>query len=363
MRIGFDAKRYFHNETGLGNFSRSLINGFAELYPEHDYVLFSPSAPADFHNDKLEVVTRRRFHPFWRQLGIATDIERKLIDVYHGLSAELPYFTPQKTPMVVTIHDLIFMKYPEYYSTTDRFIYAQKTSHSIKHAHVVVASSERTKRDLEDLIGHTSSKIQVIYQDCDPVFYKRAEASELESVKNKYKLPASYFLTVSKFEKRKNHIRLIEAYQQSGINIPLILVGKQGDIYSELIAKIEQLGLQDRVTVLTNIPTNELPVLYQLATGSIFPSEYEGFGIPVLESLAGGTPVLTSANSSMEEIGGNACHYFNPLDVESMSAAIQQFSDTALLNQLSSNIGERLPHFSNASLLQQHLNIYQSLTQ
>ena len=361
MRIGFDAKRYFHNLTGLGNYSRSLINGFAEHHPNHDYVLFSPKANKDTTPTSLQVVTKPAVSVLWRQYGLSNALAKYKIDVYHGLSAELPYIRPGKTRQVVTIHDLIFMHYPDYYKMIDRIIYAHKTGNALQQADRIIASSKQTKRDLEKLMEKGPRTIDVIYQDCNPIFYKQIEPTTLEEFRQKRQLPEQFILMVSKFEKRKNHLRVLEAYKNAKLDYPLVMVGRTGDTHEEVENYIQSNDLTRRVTVFTEVETHELPLFYQLSEASIFPSEYEGFGIPVLESLASGTPVLTSANSCMQEISETAGIYVDPLSVESIVEGMEKLNEQHRIDDLSEAITDRLPHFKNEVLLQQHMNLYNEL--
>lgn len=361
MRIGFDAKRYFHNQTGLGNYARTLVNGLIEAYEEHQYVLFD-AAPTAAHPTKAEVVKKPVYRPFWRQFAISKDIQRNHLDVYHGLSAELPYTRPKKTSMVVTIHDLIFMKYPQYYKAVDRFIYAHKLDNALRSADAVIATSEQTKRDLLDIMPDDDIPIHVIYQNCDAQFYQTQSEDSLQSIRHQYSLPTTFMLMVSKFEQRKNHLSLLKAFVQKSDHLPpLVLVGKKGDTYNDVSAFIEQHRLSEKVTVLTDVPTKDLPGLYQLANFSVFPSLYEGFGIPVLESLACETPVLTSDQSCMQEIVGSAGLYFEPNQPDSILDALERATDQQVVEQLRAEISSRTSLFSNDIILADHIQLYTQL--
>jgi len=361
MRIGYDAKRYFHNRTGLGNYSRTLVNGMMAQYPAHEYSLFDKKAPK--HIDlPAQIVSKRNTALFWRQFGISKDINNKGLDVYHGLSAELPYSRPKKAKLVVTIHDLIFKKFPEYYKTVDRLIYAHKTENALRSADVVIATSKQTKADLQNMMPDDEIPIEVIYQDCDPIFYAHHGESGLAKVVKKYGLPETYILMVSKFEKRKNHLNVLKAILSlPNDSIPVVMAGKKGDTYDEVQAFIASNKLTSRVTLIEDVPTQDLPKLYSCATATIFPSLYEGFGIPVLESLVSGTPVITSANSCMEEIAGDAALYFNPEDPESIAYSIKQIEDTMTLDGLNLYIPKRIEPFSNTNILVQHNSLYMRL--
>ena len=254
------------------------------------------------------------------------------------------------------------MKYPQYYKTIDRLIYAHKMENAIKKADCIIATSKQTQRDIESIIGTRTKRIEVIYQDCDPKFYTRLSQIELEKVIARFKLPTKYLLLVSKFEQRKNHIQVLQAMvSMNETTFPLVMVGRPGNTANEVKQFIEKHNLSDDVIVIHDATQDDLVALYQSAYASIFPSEYEGFGIPVLESLACGTPVLTSKDSCMEEIAESAGLYFDPQDSKDIAKCIKSIKDQTVISQLSSNISERLTKFNNTQLLHQHTQLYESL--
>lgn len=361
MRIGFDAKRYFHNQTGLGNYARTLVNGLIDIYTEHSYYLFD-SKPTEHHKFPATIIKKPTFRPLWRQFGISKDIQRQRLSLYHGLSAELPYTRPKKTKMVVTIHDLIFMKYPQYYKAIDRLIYAHKTDNALRSADAIIATSEQTKRDLIQIMPDEDIPIQVIYQDCNPIYHLKVSDYDLVKTREKYRLPDTFMVMVSKFEQRKNHLTLLKALNQGHQDgYPIVLVGNPGDTFTEVQNYIDSNQLGARVKILSNVPTQYLPKIYRLAEASIFPSLYEGFGIPVLESLVCGTPVLTSEHSCMEEIAEGAGLYFNPNETDSINEVLLTFDKSGVAEKLKTAIPERVEHFHNRKILADHNTLYQKI--
>ncbi|MFT5723103.1 MAG: glycosyltransferase involved in cell wall biosynthesis [Bacteroidia bacterium] len=361
MRIGFDAKRYFHNQTGLGNYARTLVNGFIKMYPEHACFLFDTKPPEHF-DFPAKLISKKKSSMFWRQFGISKDINRNKIDLYHGLSAELPYTRPKKTKMVVTIHDLIFMKFPQYYKTIDRKIYAHKTDNALRSADAVIATSQQTKNDLLELMPDDDIPIHVIYQDCNPMYYLDLGDYELEKIRTKYGLPKEYLVCVSKFEQRKNHLALLQAIMDLPSDYAqIVLIGKPGDTFTQVKDFISKNNLGSRVIVLSDVPTQDLPKIYQMAQASIFPSLYEGFGIPVVESLVSGTPVITCADSCMQEIAEDAAIYFNPTDIPSITQALTSFDQNGISNKLEAAIPNRLEQFRNLVILSEHNSLYQRI--
>ncbi|MCB9263303.1 MAG: glycosyltransferase family 4 protein [Flavobacteriales bacterium] len=358
MRIGFDAKRYFFNQTGLGNYSRMLIDGLKHHFPENDYLLFSPKSPA---LSVENIVTPQGFQPFWRQWGIINQFKDENLDIYHGLSAELPLKRFKKTKTVVTIHDLIFLRYPQYYPFIDRKIYKYKTQKAVENADKIVCVSQVTANDLNRFFLFETSKTEVLHFDCNPIFYSKKTDDELAKFRLRYNMPNQFLLIVSKFEKRKNHLSILKAIVDKNIDIPLVLVGKHGDSYDSVNQFIKKNELNKKCQIFTTIPTEDLPYFYQAAYASIFPSEYEGFGIPVLESMAGGTPVLTTKNSSMAEIGGNASLYFDAHNTEEIAEAIETVFQAEERNLITSKIPEQLKKFNHQHILNQYITMYKSV--
>ena len=253
MKIGFDAKRLFCNTTGLGNYSRSLVHNLQHYYPEQRYHLFSPEArklantEAFFDSDKFHIhESTTRLKAYWRSFSIVNDLKKSKIDLYHGLSNELPHKLQQSgIKSVVTIHDLIFKTNPETYSLSERLVYDKKFKYACHQADKIVAISESTKQDIIRFYGIEPQKIEVVYQVCNPIFYQLRSQAENESVRQQYHLPDRYFLYVGSVEARKNVKLIIKAYQQLEQKdiIPLIIVGKGGRYKEEVKAMISQYQL------------------------------------------------------------------------------------------------------------------------
>ena len=358
MRIGFDAKRIFQNATGLGNYSRSVVRDLAELYPEHDYFLFTPNAnhqlPFEVKGNVKTIVGRGSV---WRSFGIRRDILRNKIDVFHGLSNEIP-FSINKTDSrsVVTIHDLIFDLFPHQYPGVDRTVYELKTRFAVNHADVIIAASESTKKDIQKTYGTPEEKIQVVYQSCDPIFYQGPVADI-----SQYALPQQYMLYVGSVTERKNLLAVAQAYLhlRKEDRIPCVIVG-HGKRYAEVLCQfIADHKLTHWFMFLENVPTEHLPALYHQATCFIYPSLYEGFGIPILESMASGCPVLTSDVSSLPEVGGDAAMYFDPQAPESIAAIIAQvLGDSAGRAAMRERGLAMATHFDRKAQARQLMDIY-----
>jgi glycosyltransferase involved in cell wall biosynthesis len=331
MKIGFDAKRAFYNKSGLGNYSRNLLNTFAEYHPENSYFLFTPSTEARLHLEKEELfriiepsATIDRFlRPLWRLKTMNKEIKKHGLDIFHGLSHELPIGIEKSgARSVVTVHDLIFLRYPKFYNPFDVRIYTWKLIHACRAASHIVAISNQTRTDLINFLKIDPGKISVIYQGCNPQFRKRYEADAIKILKKKYNLPERYLLYVGTIEQRKNLLGVLKAMHLCNAGIPLVVIGKKKDKYfTEVQNYINSSNLRN-IFFPEGVTNSELPGIYQNAECFIYPSFFEGFGIPVVEALVSGTPVITSKGGCLEEAGGPGSIYINPESPEQIGEAI-----------------------------------------
>ena len=333
MRIAFDAKRMLNNPTGLGNHARILTNALMRDYPDNEYLFFSPTAKDEFLNQLHgeyemhfpESRSAQAVHPWWRSYRITNDLLKNKVDIYHGISNELPlniHRTRIKT--VVTIHDLIFLKHREQYPWIDRQIYSLKTKYAAKHADKIIAVSQETKQDLIDRYKVPERKISVIYPSVDEQFYHIVSENKKALVKKQYKLPEKYILNVGSFFPRKNQVKLIEAFERvkEEITEDLVLVGSSGYMLAEVQKMITETKLDGRVHILTTVGNDDLPSIYQSASLFVFPSLFEGFGAPVLEALFSGVPVIASRGGAIAEAAGRESIYIDPQSTEDMADKI-----------------------------------------
>lgn len=333
MVIGFDAKRAFHNTSGLGNYSRDLIRILAEGFPQHEYLLYNPGKGRVGWNPpwtalKIQYPDRwvwKKLSAVWRQGPVARQISRDGVDIYHGLSNEIPRGIDQsRTRVVVSIHDLIFIRYPELFKPVDRKIYYNKFRYAAEHADLVIAISEQTKRDIVSWFNIPESKIAVHYQGCHAVFKTQFSTAQKEVVRTKLGLPEKYILNVGTIEKRKNMLTVIEALRDS--DKQLVMVGRPTSYKTELLQYIEKHGMKDRVHFPQNVPVDWLAMLYQMADLFVYPSVFEGFGIPIIEALYSRVPVITSHRGCFAEAGGPGSCYLDPSDVSAWRDAIFRIS-------------------------------------
>jgi len=369
MNIGFDAKRAFHNHSGLGNYSRLLIQSLSELYKENHYSLFTPKyKPHPVHafasNENCKIVTPKNFtsllpSSFWRSYFITKDIENQNIDVFHGLSGELPV-SSLKMPKVVTVHDVIFLRYPEYYAALDRKIYEKKFRHACKIADKIIAISKQTADDCITYLDADAKKIEIVYQSCDTMFFMPVKECD---IKKKHDFPEKFILNVGTIETRKNLLNLVNAMKYIDEEISLVAVGRRTPYTLHVEAFIKENQLSHRVKLMHNIPFQDFPAMYAAASAFVYPSVFEGFGIPVLEALAVGTPVATSNISSMPEVGGEAALYFDPYNVEDMAAQINVLlHDTETVLALNKNRNTQLAQFSIKSIAKRMSELYKNVS-
>lgn len=341
MRIGFDAKRLFNNFTGLGNYSRTLVLNLARFFPEHQYYLFTPTLTENprtkpfLENDKFKVVSPSLRPPFWRTGVMTQTKEFRRLDVFHGLSHELPVgMRNSGVKSVVTMHDLIFKYFPHDYKWFDRVSYELKFRSACMRADKIVAISEQTKRDLIRYYSVASDKVDVIYQSCDPTFSQRVDHEDIRQVKGKHRLPEDYLLYVGSVIRRKNLGALLAALKEIPVEnrLPLVVIGEGGRYLEELRSWIREQAMNDWVHLRKSLPFCDFPAIYQGASVFIFPSLHEGFGIPVIEALNSGIPVITSNRSALTEAGGDLALYVDPEDpVDLARAIIKQMDHPAVM--------------------------------
>lgn len=377
MRLGFDGKRATQNYRGLGNYSRGLIEGLLE-FSEEELYLYSPPVSDDRTKKWLQQNQNPRLHlkepgnileqsvpALWRSFSIISDLKKDKLDLYHGLSHEVPVGIkglPMKS--VVTIHDLIFLRYPEFFPFIDRMTYKRKFSYAGNNSDMVIAICEQTKRDLIEFLGVDEKKIVVHYQSCDPIFYQERADFEKKSVAKKFGIESKFILNVGAFEERKNQLKLIEAYAliANKIEHDLVLVGSGKKYLEECKRKASELNLSSRVHFLSNVPFNDLPVLYQASELFCFPSHFEGFGIPIVEALFSKTAVITSFGSCFPESAGPDSEYVDPLSAIDISDKIYKvLSDKSLQDKMISRGHTFVQKFSRKNSTANLLECYAQL--
>jgi glycosyltransferase involved in cell wall biosynthesis len=329
MRLGFDGKRVFHNTTGLGNYARDVLRILAAHAPGHELVAYNPSrgrVPFALTGALREARPRGLFRLWpglWRQVGLAGALARDGIEVFHGLSGELPVGLARSgVPGVVTVHDLIFERFPAWYGAADRRIYRWKAQAAVRAARVVVAISEQTAGDLVHFYGVPRERIRVVYQGCHQVFRRPQPPQRLAAVAARLGVAPGFVLQVGTIEPRKNLLLTARAVA-SLPGVTLVAVGRPTAYAGEVLAFARTAGLGERLRLLRGVSSEDLAALYQLAGVAVYPSRFEGFGIPIVEALVSGTPVVTTRGGVFPEAGGPGSCYVDPDDADGLREALR----------------------------------------
>jgi glycosyltransferase involved in cell wall biosynthesis len=259
------------------------------------------------------------------------------------------------------MHDAIFLRYPELYSPTYCYAFTRSNRSACRRADLIIAISEQTKRDYMDFFGVEEERIRVVYQGCNDLYWQPIADAQLQAVRTRYDLPDSYVLSVGALEERKNHKRIIEALADAHIELPLVLVGKGNRSFRQQLSDTaRRYGIELRI--IDNACTEELPALYRMASVFVYPSLFEGFGIPVLEAARCGTPVVASSGICFDEITADGALYADPLDAAAIGKAI---SDTLYdCRQTQERVQKALKHtekFHAQRIIEDMMHVYRSL--
>lgn len=376
MRIGFDAKRLFNNFTGLGNYSRFILNALSETYPENEYLLYAPKLRSHPEVDSLlqkssikihepsKVTTSLRLGSFWRSYNLGNVAANDDVQVFHGLSNELPLTKPKQLKSVVTVHDLIFKRFPEFYKPIDIKIYDWKLRNACQSADKIIAISKQTSDDLIEFLGIDPTKIEVVYQGCHPNFKKVYSLNQLGEVRIRYKLPKEFILNVGTIESRKNVLFLLQALKYSKHDLPVVIVGRATSYMKQLTDYIADNGLDKRVLFIHNAVFTDLPAIYQLAKVFVYPSLFEGFGIPIVEAISCGVPVITSSGSCFAESGGPDCMYVDSENPEELTETLNAIlSDETIARRMKEKSKTYIERFEPAVIAPALMKVYKEILQ
>jgi len=366
MRIGFDAKRAYWNNTGLGNYSRFVINGLVNFFPQNDYLLYSPGLTK--HPEMLGLETNPSVYPINLGKGLAGEMKRTFgypwdkLDLFHGLSNEIPFFpTNKNTKKIVTIHDLLFLRYPSFYPYFDRHIYLAKTKKACQATDLIIATSEQTKQDIIEFLHVKEEKIKVHYQTCHSQFLTTHTEEEKLTVKKKYGIKKPYILQVGTLEERKNAVLTLQAFSKSNLkeDFELVLVGNKTPYCEKLYNFARKENLLDKIKFVHGAEFKDFPLLYQGATLAVYPSFFEGFGIPILEALYSKTPIITSQNGCFKEVGGEAANYIDPYNADDLCKKMEIIAGSNFVRQELRNLGTtQIEKFWTPALIARLQSIY-----
>src|SRR5215472_7356813 len=315
VRIGIDARKL--HDFGIGTYIRNLLHELAQMDHETEFVVLT-------RPDDIDAVTTPGDYSIAEQVKIPMDLRREKVDLFHAPHYVLPPLV--RCPSVVTIHDCIHLMFPQYLPNRWALAYA-RTSISLAATRVLTVS-ESSKRDIQRFVDIPSGKIDVIYNSFDPRFGVEPNEETVDRVRERYQLHTDFVLYAGNVKPHKNLERLIDAFQivrKRGLdNLKLVLIGDDISKYTALRRAVHRHQLHNYVRFLGYLPEETLAVMYRLAGVFVFPSIYEGFGLPPLEAMASGTPVVTSNVSSLPEVAGDAAVLVDPYDPESIAIGIER---------------------------------------
>lgn len=347
MIVGIDYTAAVWQGAGIGRYTRELVRSAVALEGPFQYVLFyaagglSPSNPyardlqrlcAAFPHVRAVPIalSPRLLTILWQRLRLPLRVEyfTGRLDVVHAPDFVLP---PTRSRTLLTVHDLTFLVRPECFEASLQRYLTRAVPRSLRRATLVLADSAATRADLVNRLGVSAERVTVIYPGVAPDF-RPLPTDVLESVRQRLGLPPEFLFFVGTLEPRKNLVRLIEAVSLLSPRMHLVVAGRKGWLYDAIFAAIERLHMHNDVTFLDFVDDADLPALYNLARVFVYPSLYEGFGLPVVEALSCGTPVVTTAVSSLPEVAGDAAVLVDPLDSAAIAVGIRQaLSDTQRL--------------------------------
>jgi len=398
LRIGIDYTAAVRQGAGIGRYTRELVRALAELDRGHDYVLFAAVRGAAVSDsptcwgggaanpNKLRTPARysrqlskassfqmrsvplsdRALAILWHRLRLPLWVELATgaLDIFHSPDFVLPPVRRAKT--MLTVHDLSFIRYPQCADANLRAYLNKVVPRSVHRADLVLADSQSTKDDLAELLDVDADKIEVVYPGVEERFHPIEDQSHLKEVRERYNLPPRFVLGLGTLQPRKNFTRLIEAFADLRFAISdlhLVIAGGKGWLYEEIFATVERLGLEEKVVFPGFVADEHLPALYNLAGLFVFPSLYEGFGLPPLEALACGTPIVTSNASSLPEVVGEAGLMVKATDTDALAEAMQRvLEDNALREEMIARGMEQARKFTWQKTAAKLLSLYEAIS-
>lgn len=366
MRIGIDARLVHYQQAGIGQYILRLTDALAALDNENEYYLFQSRKDrtrlAHAANVNRRVLWTPSHHRFER-VAMSVELFPHALDVFHSPD----FIPPRKTraPNVITVHDLAFLLYPRFLTPDAARYYGQIDPSSRSAAHII-AVSQSTKRDVTRLLGVADDKVSVIYEAASTSARRIDKAEAIQRVQEKYRIEGDFILFVSTIEPRKNLPTLLAAYSklraQYKSTAPLVVAGHKGWLTDEVDQAIEKYKLGDKVCFLGGVPNAELVYLYNAARVFALPSFYEGFGLPPLEAMACGTPVIVSNVSSLPEVVGDAGLLLDPNDIEGWTVELHRvLTDEKLHAEMSAKGLKRAANFSWERAARETLNVYRKV--
>ena len=372
MRIAIDAHSVGAKLGGNESYAVNLIEALAEIDGANDYTLYVTTREAHERFNKrwsnFKVRTTLPHTPLIRiPLTLSAELRKNPVDVLH-VQFTAPPFCP--CPTVVSIHDLSFEHLPETFNVRSRTQLRITVRHSAKRAARILTLSEYTREDLIDTYGIGAERITAIPLAAPAHFAPVTDFRELQRVRHNYGIDGDYFLSVGSIQPRKNLVRLVKAYaalrgQDSNAKLPkLVLVGKRAWLYDETLRALEAPGVKEAVVLTGYVPDQDLPALYSGALCFIYPSYFEGFGLPPLEAMKCGAPVIVGNRTSLPEVVGDAGVTVDPFDVQAIAAALKRLlHDSDLRRELSVKGLKRAATFDWRETARRTLKVYEEVVQ
>jgi glycosyltransferase involved in cell wall biosynthesis len=366
MRIAFDGTTLTPGRTGVGYYTEHLLQHLArEVEATGDEIVVVSNQPIDTERPLPPHVRVHEGHRFpvrigWMQLRAQRALDALRPDIAHFTNGMMPVASPVST--IVTIHDMSLRLYPRCHPVRRLLLNRPLMHVAIRQAASIVTVSESARRDLLRFHGIPADRVSVVHEAASPAFRPITDRAWLDRVRSRYGLPSRFLLYVGTIEPRKNLLRLVEAFAQArrrGIPHHLVCVGPYGWSSRDLAGRIDRLGIAGAVHFTGYAPFEDLPVLYNLGEFFIFPSLYEGFGLPVVEAMASGLPVITSSTSSLGEIAADAAVTVDPLSTDAIANAIVEVAaDDLLRRDLSERGLRRAQAFSWTQTAKEMLAVY-----
>jgi glycosyltransferase involved in cell wall biosynthesis len=366
MRIGIDARIVHYVRGGIPNYVLRLLKPLAQLDSDTDYYVL--------HSRKSHtpLIPGPNFHPVacwtpphnqWERWALGIEVARLGLDLLHTTDFVPPAFGYRWS--VITVHDLTFLHYPQFLTAESYRYYNRQIEWAVRRADHILADSYATKSDLAALLHVPLEKVTVVHLAADPAFRPLREAEAAQAAAQ-YNLEPGYLLCVGTLEPRKNLPGLLLAYRllldAKVATADLVLVGSKGWLYDEIFERVEQLHLDGRVRFLHGVPDGDLPGLYNAASALVTPSFYEGFGLPALEAMACGTPVVVADRSSLPEVVGEAGLLIDPDDPDDIAQALARaLTDEVLRAQMRRAGLAQAAHFTWEQTAQETLAVYQAV--